>query len=203
MFGYYYYYYYYYHCPETRGLWSRQTEISYLRMLIWSHFLKMAVDTEPLARACNYTCAHVLSQSRSSVSGIWIFVILMLFFAAWSVWNYFIAILSCFPSLWRGSLLEGIENLIFDSYLELNLACQTLHLTRISCVLFVTLQSDLAGFHRGYLSETKTWYSKTSFIPSLFIQVENVIIQLKNAVFLSFWKEHLFDDLKDKQALRF
>lgn len=39
-----------------------------------------------------------------------------------------------FPSLWRGTLLEGIENLIFDSYLELNLVCQTLHLTRISCV---------------------------------------------------------------------
>lgn len=170
-----------YHCPETRGLWSRQTEISNLRMLIWSHFLKMAVDAEPLARACNCTCAHVqfgflhLNFCYSNA----------FFFAASSVWNYFIAILS-FKWKLLFPLLEGIANLIFDSYLELNLACQTLHLTRISCVLFVTLQSDLAGFHRGCLSETKTWYSKTSFIPSLFIQVENVIIQLKNAVFLSF-----------------
>lgn len=78
--------------------------------------------------------------------------------------------------------MEGIGNLIFYSYLEVNLAFQTLHLTLISCVLFVTLQSDLAGFHRGFLSETKTRHSKTSFIPSLFIQVENVIIQLKNAL---------------------
>lgn len=89
---------------------------------------------------------HVLSQSRSSVSGIWIFVILMLFFAASSVWNYFIAILSFkwkllfpFPLTWISAGRNWKFDIWFVPWAEFGLSDATLDAYIMCVVCYVTV----------------------------------------------------------------